>query len=119
MDFSYTTHFIYQSCITRVQKELERKKLHQISIYPSDKTLVSTFFNYMKYIEKGKQLNAFLFQYYKLLTQFLISFSDIPFTILPVCHFAFGLSLLKTSTVLPIPLPPEVANGTIVLPDKS
>lgn len=54
MDFSYTTHFIYQSCITRVQKELERKKLHQISIYPSDKTLVSTFFNYMKYIEKGK-----------------------------------------------------------------
>lgn len=54
MNFAHTTHFIYQSCITRVQKKLERKKLPQISIYRSDKTLVSTFFNYMKYMEKGK-----------------------------------------------------------------
>lgn len=53
MNFTHTTHFIYQSCITRVQQELKRKKLPQISIYRPDKTLVSTFFNYMKYIEKG------------------------------------------------------------------
>lgn len=53
MDFPKTTYFIYQSCIKRVEKRLKQKKLPQISIYRSDKALVSTFFNYMNYIEKG------------------------------------------------------------------
>ena len=47
------------------------------------------------------------------------SLSDIPFIIFPLFQFAFGHTAESTFTVLPIPLPPEVAKGITVLPEKS
>ena len=41
-----------------------------------------------------------------------------PFTTLPSFQLAFGHIALRPSSVLPIPLPPEVANGIIVLPEN-
>ena len=49
MNFKKTTNYIYKNCINRVKKRLEKLGLPQISICPSDKSLVSHFFNYEKY----------------------------------------------------------------------
>lgn len=54
MDFKKTTNYIYKNCINRVKKRLEELGLPQISICPSDKSLVSHFFNYEKNYEKYK-----------------------------------------------------------------
>ena len=42
-----------------------------------------------------------------------------PFSIFPSSKIAPGQLGASFSFVLPIPLPPEVANGTIILPEKS
>lgn len=44
---------------------------------------------------------------------------DIPLTIPPRFHTASGQTFFSTSTVFPIPLPPLVANGIRVFPEKS
>lgn len=62
---------------------------------------------------------ALCLYFYMLFTQFSSSLSETPFSILPFIQFALGQRGLSTSTVLPIPLPPEVAKGIIVLPEKS
>ncbi len=45
--------------------------------------------------------------------------SERKFTMPPAFHVASGQTFFSTSTVFPIPLPPEVANGITVLPEKS
>lgn len=57
MNFKNTTNYIYKNCINRVKKRLEKHGLPQISICPSDKSLVSHFFNYEKYENNAEQCN--------------------------------------------------------------
>ena len=52
-------------------------------------------------------------------TQFSISASEARLSNFPGLKLAFGATFSSTATVLPMPLPPLVANGTIVLPAKS
>ena len=53
------------------------------------------------------------------LAQSASALSDAPFTTFPAFQSAFGQSFLSSSTVLPMPLPPEVAKGTTILPERS
>ena len=48
----------------------------------------------------------------------LISFSLTRFSSLPVCHLMLGYNCFSTATLLPMLLPPDVANGITVLPAK-
>ena len=53
------------------------------------------------------------------LVQFRIAFRLTPFSSLPSNHFKSGYAFLSSFTLLLIPLPPDVANGTSILPFRS
>lgn len=59
MEFKNTTTLLYKNCIKRVKKELVAQKRHQYEIFPDDKSLVSTFFNYFNY-ESTPKNNPYL-----------------------------------------------------------
>ena len=55
----------------------------------------------------------------KSLTQFCMLSRFSPFNNLPSCHFNSGYVFLNSFTLPVIPLPPDVANGTSILPFRS
>lgn len=59
MEFKNTTTLLYKKCIERVKKELAVQNRHQYEIFPDDKSLVSTFFNYFNY-ESTPKNNPYL-----------------------------------------------------------
>ena len=92
------------------------------ALYTLGKSFPGFAFYYVtSYIKVLSELSpVFCVIYFILADQSFNSLSDALFSSFPGSHFVVSeQSGFKTSTVLPNPLPPEVANGTTVLPEKS